>query len=130
MTRMNTNSNNFVHRTVGGIPFSMEKLRNLNANSRALGNANLNARGDKLDSSGRVIRRREDMVNDYYQRKTDGVKYVSLSSMDIDNINTIPSVTNMETKAPETEFRTITQIQNNIDKPDNIRRKKKLIDEE
>lgn len=103
-----------------GIPIDIEKIRMLNGDQKAIGNANLNARGDKLDSNGRVIRSREELVNKLNQRKESGIRYVGLSSMD------------QEISNQNQQFKTIpeTAKELKVDQPENIKRRKKLIDEE
>lgn len=123
----NNSSKRALHKTVNGIPVDMEKLRSLNGSIRAVGNANLNARGDRLDSSGRIVKKREDLVNDYYQRKQEGVRYVSLSSLDTNTVKDTQQIP---------EFKTLEQIKkdmnkSSIDTPENVKnRRRKLTDEE
>lgn len=45
----------------------MEKLMRQNELMPAIGNMNVNARGDELGAGGKIIRRREDIVADYYE---------------------------------------------------------------
>jgi len=45
----------------------MEKLMRQNELMPAIGNMNVNARGDELGPGGKVTRRREDIVADYYE---------------------------------------------------------------
>jgi hypothetical protein len=45
----------------------MEKLMRQNELMPAIGNMNVNARGDELGPGGKIIRRREDIVADYYE---------------------------------------------------------------
>jgi hypothetical protein len=45
----------------------MEKLMRQNELMPAIGNMNVNARGDELGTGGKIIRRREDIVADYYE---------------------------------------------------------------
>ena len=114
------NNGKIVHRTMKGLVIDVEKIRMANGDKKALGNANLNARGDKLDSSGRIVKRREDIVNEYNQKRDEGIRYVGLSSIDQ---NIVPD---------NIEFRTIDEIKKDMspDKPDNIKRRKRLIDED
>jgi len=55
------------HRSMQGKMVDMEKLMRQNELVPAVGNAGLNARGDKLGPGGKVIQRREDMVAEYYE---------------------------------------------------------------
>ena len=47
----------------------MEKLRNQNELTLAVGNARVNARGDELGPGGKIIRKREDVVSEYFTGK-------------------------------------------------------------
>lgn len=51
------------------------------ANRPALGNAHMNARGDVLDASGNVVRRREQISSDYNQNNAKAVRSVGLKSI-------------------------------------------------
>jgi hypothetical protein len=55
-----------VYRTARGRELDMNKLVNQNELTIAVGNAKVNARGDKLGPNGQIIQRREDIhkVND------------------------------------------------------------------
>jgi hypothetical protein len=54
------------YRTMQGREVDMEKLMRQNELVPAIGNMNVNARGDELGSGGKIIRRREEIVADYY----------------------------------------------------------------
>ena len=45
----------------------MDMLRKKNELTHAVGNARVNARGDELGPGGKIIRKREDLVKDYYE---------------------------------------------------------------
>lgn len=55
------------HRSMQGKMVDMEKLMRQNELVPAVGNAQLNARGDKLGPGGKIIQRREDIVAEYYE---------------------------------------------------------------
>jgi hypothetical protein len=55
------------YKTMQGKVVDMEKLMRQNELMPAIGNMNVNARGDELGSGGKIIRRREDIVADYYE---------------------------------------------------------------
>ena len=57
-----------VYRTARGRELDMNKLVNQNELTIAVGNAKVNARGDKLGPDGKIIQRREDI-----QRANDAV---------------------------------------------------------
>lgn len=54
------------HKTMQGREIDMEKLRSQNELMPAIGNMKVNARGDELGDGGQIIRRREDIVAEYY----------------------------------------------------------------
>jgi hypothetical protein len=55
------------YKTMQGKVVDMEKLMHQNELMPAIGNMNVNARGDELGAGGKIIRRREDIVADYYE---------------------------------------------------------------
>jgi hypothetical protein len=55
-----------VYRTMQGREIDMDKLRAQNELMPAIGNMKVNARGDELGPGGQIIRRREEIVGEYY----------------------------------------------------------------
>jgi len=53
-----------------GKEVDMEKLRNQNELSLAVGNARVNARGDEIGPGGKIIRKREELMQEYYKGNT------------------------------------------------------------
>lgn len=58
-----------VYRSANGKEVDMEKLRNQNELTLAVGNARVNARGDEIGPGGKIIRKREDIMSEYYKGK-------------------------------------------------------------
>ena len=56
------------HFTYKGRPLDISTLIMMNEHSVALGNANMNARGDILGKGGTVIKTAEQISSDYYQQ--------------------------------------------------------------
>lgn len=56
-----------VYRTMQGKEIDMQKLSLQNELTVAVGNARVNARGDELGPGGKIIRKREDVLKEYYQ---------------------------------------------------------------
>jgi hypothetical protein len=54
------------YRTMQGKPIDMDLLRQRNELTPAVGNARVNARGDELGPGGKISRKREDILRDYY----------------------------------------------------------------
>lgn len=55
------------HRSFQGKEIDMEKLMRQNELTQAVSNKKVNARGDELGPGGRIIKRREEIVADYYE---------------------------------------------------------------
>src|SRR6056297_4092773 len=55
------------YRTMQGKMIDMDLLRKRNELTPAVGNAKVNARGDELGAGGKIVRKREDIVNEYYK---------------------------------------------------------------
>jgi len=55
------------HRTMQGREIDMEKLMRQNELMPAVGNMKVNARGDELGPGGQIIRKREEVVAEYYE---------------------------------------------------------------
>ena len=49
-----------------GKTVDMDMLRKRNELTPAVGNAKVNARGDELGTGGKIVRKREDVVKEYY----------------------------------------------------------------
>ena len=56
-----------VHRTMQGREIDLEKLMRQNELVPAIGNMKVNARGDELGPGGQIIRKREEIVAEYYE---------------------------------------------------------------
>lgn len=62
-----------------GKEIDMEKLSLQNENTPAVGNAKVNARGDELGAGGKIIRTREQVLQDYYANNSRSVDEKTLS---------------------------------------------------
>ena len=56
-----------LYRTMQGRMVDIEKLRSMNENIRAVGNMNVNARGDILGPSGTILKSKEQVIKEYYE---------------------------------------------------------------
>ena len=56
-----------------GKEIDMEKLALRNELSVAVGNMKVNARGDELGTGGKIVRTREQILQDYYKNKSRSV---------------------------------------------------------
>ena len=57
-----------MYRTMQGRMVDIEKLRATNENVRAIGNMNVNARGDVLGPSGQIVKSKETIMKEYYEQ--------------------------------------------------------------
>ena len=55
------------HRTMRGKVIDMDALRQKNEMTLAVGNMNVNARGDEVGPGGKIIRTREQVLAEYYK---------------------------------------------------------------
>lgn len=60
-----------VYRTMQGKEIDLDKLRVRNETTLAVGNSKVNARGDELGPGGKIIRKREEIVSEYYNGKNE-----------------------------------------------------------
>lgn len=54
------------YRSMRGKPVDMDLLMKKNELTPAVGNAKVNARGDQLGAGGQILKKREDLVSEYY----------------------------------------------------------------
>lgn len=73
-----------IYRTMQGREIDMDSLLAKNETMPAVGNVRMNARGDELGPGGKIVRKREDVVAEYYE----------------DNPNAIPVEVVAPVKAP------------------------------
>lgn len=59
------------YRTMQGKEVDMDKLMLQNEMMPAVGNVRMNARGDELGPGGKVVKKREDIVSEYYKDNQD-----------------------------------------------------------
>lgn len=59
--------NKMKHITMQGREIDLDKLMSQNELMPAVGNLRVNARGDELGPGGQIIRKREDVVAEYYE---------------------------------------------------------------
>ena len=55
------------YRTMKGKMVDMDQLLEKNQTMPAVGNVRMNARGDELGPGGKIVKRREEQINAYYE---------------------------------------------------------------
>jgi hypothetical protein len=56
-----------IYTSIRGKEIDMEKMTLKNETVPAVGNAKVNARGDELGAGGKIVRTREQVLQDYYK---------------------------------------------------------------
>jgi len=56
-----------MYRTMQGRMVDIEKLRASNEGVRAVGNMNVNARGDVIGAGGQIVKTKEEQMKEYYE---------------------------------------------------------------
>ena len=70
-----------IYRSMQGKIIDLEKLSAKHELTPAIGNARVNARGDELGPGGKIIRKREDIMADYYAKNPNAVREESARKM-------------------------------------------------
>lgn len=60
--------------SVRGKEIDMEKLSLVNEKTPAVGNMKVNARGDEIGAGGKIIRTREQVLQDYYAQNPNALR--------------------------------------------------------
>lgn len=58
------------YKTMRGRSVDMEQLQQRNELTPAVGNARVNARGDELGPGGKIVRKKEDLLKEYYETQS------------------------------------------------------------
>lgn len=67
---MPSKQQDFVHKTAKGRTFNMDQFRQKNELTPAVGNIQVNARGDELGPGGKIVRKRVEVLDEYYRSQT------------------------------------------------------------
>ncbi|MBE27330.1 MAG: hypothetical protein CMN33_06570 [Saprospirales bacterium] len=62
------------HKSMRGRIVDMDLLSKKNELTPAVGNARVNARGDELGPGGKIVRKREDIIREYYEQNPNAVR--------------------------------------------------------
>ena len=77
-----------LHRSNRGVVLDLDVLRSQQEFTIALGNAGQNARGDELGPRGKIIRKREDIMREYYAANPTGPKVAQARNLMPDTFET------------------------------------------
>lgn len=99
-----------IYKSMRGKPVDIELLAKKNELVPAVGNAKVNARGDRLGPGGVIIEKREDMVKEYYDQvgsakpKADTIGEQSVAK------ETVADKPTVEKKKATNKSKTVTEI--------------------
>jgi hypothetical protein len=62
------------YRSMQGKEVDLDQLRAKNELTLAVGNAKVNARGDEIGPGGRIVKKREDVMTEYYSTQPNSTK--------------------------------------------------------
>ena len=88
------------YRTMQGKDIDMDLLRQRNELTPAVGNVRVNARGDELGPGGKIIKKREEVLRDYYE---DNVAPTEFETPTADPITEPVVEPELETKVEDTK---------------------------
>lgn len=77
-----------VYRTMKGKIIDLDLLIKRNELTPAVGNAKVNARGDELGAGGKIIRKREEVVREYYKGNQPVVNEETVARKKSDTVTT------------------------------------------
>ena len=101
-------------RTNRGNMIDMDALMLKNEEEIALGNMKVNARGDKLGPGGKIVRKREDVLRDYYEDNVPATEFETPVQPAKEEVDEAPAVqveevkksSSIKTKAGKTKAET------------------------
>lgn len=90
------------YKTMQGREVDMEKLMSQHELMPAVGNISVNARGDELGQGGKIIRKREEIISEYYEdnpkAKKDAIEPVKIKPVTTQASKTQQSTTSKRSK--------------------------------
>ena len=102
------------YRTMQGKNIDMDLLRQRNELTPAVGNVRVNARGDELGPGGKIVRKREDVLRDYYEDNVPATEFETPVQPAKEEVDEAPAVqveevkksSSIKTKAGKTKAET------------------------
>ena len=90
--------NRKLYRTMQGRMVDIEKLRASNEGVKAVGNMNVNARGDVIGSGGQITKSKEDQMKEYYNAPKGQVSDARTRTVKESRPQTIPQTQVVQTQ--------------------------------
>jgi cell division septation protein DedD len=95
-----------VYKSMQGKQIDMDMLRQRNELTQAVGNAKVNARGDEIGPGGKITRKKEDVLREYYENSSsmpDEVAVKKPTSEEIEEQKIVAAKTTAKTTKATTE---------------------------
>lgn len=102
-----------IYRSMQGKLVDMELLGQKHELAPAIGNIRVNARGDELGPGGQIVRRREDIMAEYYESNPNAARDESFVKPRSENPKQTATVIDEEIKEQTTAKRTTSRNKNN-----------------
>ena len=84
-----------IYKSMQGKQIDMDLLRQRNELTPAVGNAQVNARGDELGPGGKIIRKKEDVLKDYYENSSSMPEEIAVKFLEMPYSSSYFGVTNI-----------------------------------
>ena len=98
------------HISMQGKAIDMDLLRQKNELTPAVGNVRVNARGDELGPGGKIIRKREEVMADYYRDHPDAVPD-EITGQGVEVVEKAPTVVPKAKKPKATTKKATTKVE-------------------
>jgi hypothetical protein len=80
-----------IYKTMQGREVDLEAIRSKNELTVAVGNVQMNARGDQLGKGGKVIKKREEVVAEYYEDNPNAAVQQNIVPSSVNNVSNTTS---------------------------------------
>jgi len=87
-----------IYKSMQGKQIDMDMLRQRNELTQAVGNAKVNARGDEIGPGGKIIRRKEDLLKEYYENSSSMPDEIALKKPVAEKEAVVEAATTSKTK--------------------------------
>ena len=93
------------YKSMQGKTIDMDLLRQRNELTPAVGNAKVNARGDELGRGGKIVRKKEDVLKEYYENSSSMPEEIAVKRAPKEEVAQETTTTKkVKTKAPSTNI--------------------------
>ena len=104
-----------VYKSMQGKQIDMDLLRQRNELTPAVGNAKVNARGDELGPGGKITRKKEEVLREYYENSSSMPDEIAVKKSNQTNDTTVVETQPVKSKARKTTSKTASVVIPDID---------------